>query len=130
MHSKYRYYGGSGISICERWLNSFENFLADMGPRPSPTHSLDRYPNRYGDYQPGNVRWADRNEQFANRDIARTVIIDGEVFALADVCRKHNVNLKAVRSRLDRGWNIERALNHPIKKVPYYPRPSQRKERK
>lgn len=61
----YANYGGRGITICERWLNSFENFIADVGPRPSAKHSLDRI-DVNGNYEPGNVRWADGIEQAAN----------------------------------------------------------------
>jgi len=55
------------ISVCERWLESFENFYADMGPIPSPKHSIDRYPNNFGNYEPTNCRWATRSEQMKNR---------------------------------------------------------------
>lgn len=61
---KYRFYGGRGISICARW-ESFDNFLADMGPRPAGK-TLDRYPDQNGNYEPGNCRWATKAEQVAN----------------------------------------------------------------
>ena len=63
----WNHYGGRGIKVCPRWQHSYEHFLADVGRRPSPAHSLDRYPNNDGDYEPGNVRWATRKEQNANR---------------------------------------------------------------
>ena len=60
-------YGGRGISVCPRWLESYENFLADVGRRPSPQHSIDRYPDNDGNYEPGNVRWSTPTEQNNNR---------------------------------------------------------------
>jgi hypothetical protein len=62
----WKYYGGMGVTVCERWRNSFANFLADMGRRP-PGTSLDRYPDNNGNYEPGNVRWATKIDQIQNR---------------------------------------------------------------
>lgn len=70
-HDKnYKNYGGRGITVCERWDN-FALFVEDMGEKPTPKHTLDRYPNNDGNYEPSNVRWATRIEQAANQRLRK-----------------------------------------------------------
>ena len=65
-NNKFPLYGALGVTMCEHWRTSFANFLTDMGPRP-PKHSLDRWPDPHGNYEPSNCRWATIHEQRANR---------------------------------------------------------------
>lgn len=68
--TQYQWYGARGIRVCERWNSSFASFIADMGPRPSPAHTLDRL-NNYRGYEADNCRWATQAEQYANRRCPR-----------------------------------------------------------
>src|SRR6478736_1104423 len=72
----YNNYGGRGISVCDRW-HQFELFVLDMGEPPSKKHTLDRYPNKDGDYEPTNCRWATDKEQLRNTRSNRIICIDG-----------------------------------------------------
>jgi len=65
--ASYKNYGGRGITVCDRWRYSFENFLSDIGEPPTPQHSIDRFPNNDGNYEPGNCRWATAKEQANNK---------------------------------------------------------------
>jgi hypothetical protein len=60
-------YGARGIKVCDEWRTSFKSFFDFVGPKPTPKHSIDRYPNNDGNYEPGNVRWATAKEQAANK---------------------------------------------------------------
>lgn len=80
---KYPIYGGRGIIICERWLSNFENFLADMGKRPSKDHSIDRI-DVNGNYEPGNCRWATRSEQQRNQRTNKWIEHNGKKMIQSD----------------------------------------------
>ena len=87
--SAFARYGAVGIAVCERWM-TFERFLADMGPAPSEKHSLDRWPDGKGNYEPGNVRWATPKEQMAFRvGVPRT---ERDKQAMRDGWRRRRAN--------------------------------------
>ena len=112
----YPRYGGRGIRVCERWLLSFENFYADMGPRPSADYTLDRI-NNDGDYEPHNCRWATWFVQARNRSNARYVMWKGaEVKLAALIAEESVVGASLVYNRLAKGMPIEEALLTPIRK--------------
>jgi hypothetical protein len=110
----YKNYGGRGISVCDRWLNSYENFLADMGRAPSPKHSLDRL-RVNENYGPGNCKWSTDIEQANNTTKTYKVNYNGNVIALGLFCREHNVPIELIRGRLNNGWSVERAISTPKK---------------
>ena len=92
----YRYYGGRGISVCDRWREDFENFYRDVGQRPSVRHSLDRI-NNDGNYEPGNVHWATPREQVLNRRNSGGSWTDAEVATLTRMyCEYYTVDEIAV----------------------------------
>lgn len=109
----YGRYGGRGIKVCERWLHSFDNFYADMGPRPSPKHSIDRFPDNDGDYEPGNCRWATKLEQGNNKRNNRVLTQNGLSMTVAEWSRHISISEKTIYNRLYDGWSVERALTEP-----------------
>lgn len=107
-------YGGRGIGVCKRWRDSFEAFLADVGPRPSPAHSLDRIDND-GHYEPGNVRWATRVQQGRNRSTNRHLTLHGVTMAVCEWAERVGISREAIHNRLADGWSVERTLTTPIR---------------
>lgn len=105
-------YGGRGISVCQEWLNSFEAFYRDMGPRPGPGYSIDRRDNERG-YEPSNCFWATSKEQTRNRRSNRWLEIDGFRRTLSEWCELYNVRLPMVRQRILKGMNPKDALTKP-----------------
>lgn len=102
-------YGGRGISVCTAWMDSFEAFLKDMGPRPSAQHSLDRI-DYNGNYEPNNCRWATIIEQSNNKRTNHFVTLRGRQMSLTEAAREAGKSVHLVRTRVRRGWPIERAL--------------------
>ena len=101
---EYKHYGGRGIMVCERW-NTFENFLADLGPKPSPKHEIDRYPNNDGNYEPDNVRWATRTQQTNNTRVNHRLTIDGQTLTIAQWAREANLLPGTLWRRIEAGWH-------------------------
>lgn len=111
-NDRYHRYGGRGIIVCDRWLNSFENFFADMGEKPSQKHSIEREDND-GNYEPSNCYWGTKKEQANNRSsnvfiehngIVKT-ITDWELFLL-------NRSKGEVTRRLNKGQTFEHIYNY------------------
>lgn len=109
----YENYGGRGISVCRKWATSFETFVRDVGPRPSPKHSLDRYPDNNGDYEPGNVRWATQKEQMRNTRSNRVLVVKGVSACVSEWAEKLKVSPAIIDKRLKLGWSVERAVSEP-----------------
>lgn len=112
----YKDYGGRGIKVCERWLKSPKAFIEDMGPKPSPKHELDRWPNNDGNYEPGNCRWATRSENDRNRRNNRLIECGGETLTLIAWAERSGVQPGTIKERMDRGWPAERAIFEPARK--------------
>ncbi len=106
-------YGGRGISICARW-DKFENFYADMGPRPKGM-TLDRKENN-GNYEPGNCRWATHPMQTGNTRASHNLVFGGEKRCLSDWARRIGMKRETLRQRLARGWSVERSFNERLVK--------------
>jgi len=111
-HEHYADYGGRGITVCERWQASFDDFDADMGARPSPKHSLERR-DTDGGYEPGNVRWATAKEQAFNRRNNRRVVYDGRAWLNSELAEHVGLAPGTLDNRLKKGWGVQRAISTP-----------------
>lgn len=118
-YKDYATWGGRGIRVCDRWNNSFEAFLEDMGPRPSSKHSIDRLDSNL-DYSPGNCRWATAQEQGAeHRRGLIAVEVDGLSFpSLKAACEAYDVVYATVFDRVQRGHEVDVAIKTPTGKLP------------
>lgn len=106
----YKNYGARGIYICDRWLKSREAFIRDMGPRPSPKHSIDRIDND-GPYSPENCRWATQSQQQTNRrHKCRLITAGGKTMALREWAVATGIRRAALYGRLRAGWTPEQVV--------------------
>ena len=104
-------YGGRGISVCCEWRESFIAFFTYLGLRPSPLHSVDRFPDPDGNYGPGNVRWATPKEQGRNKTGNRHLRVDDVVLTLGEWSERTGIKESTIRERLRRGWSPELAVS-------------------
>ena len=105
-------YGGRGIAVCDDWQRSFEAFLRDVGPAPSPRHSIDRIDNN-ADYSPPNCRWASPQEQARNKRNSVTLDFRGETRLMCEWASVVGISAKRISARLKRGWSVEKTLTTP-----------------
>lgn len=111
----YARYGGRGIKMCDRWL-VFENFLQDVGKRPSKNHSIDRYPNNDGDYEPSNFRWATKKEQALNRSVSIRIEYKGEIKNIEEWGEIFKIRTSTLYDRIRRSkWSIEKSFLTPVR---------------
>lgn len=107
----YQNYGGRGIQVDPRWMN-FRAFIADMGSKPTPYHSISRKDNN-GNYVPSNCEWTTTYEQNRNKRGIRYVLIEGQQRLALDVAREHGIHPGTLYSRLEHGWDPVEAVTAP-----------------
>lgn len=110
---RYKDYGGRGIKVCKRWMK-FENFIADMGKRPSLDYSVDRIDND-GNYEPKNCRWATHKEQSNNMRTNVKFLYNGAVYNLTELTKISKLRKHTLYTRIQRGWDICSAVETPLK---------------
>ncbi len=114
-HRNFHLYGGKGIIVCDRWRESFENFIADMGSAPSRQHTIDRIDNAKG-YEPGNCRWATRTEQMENCRFNRLINHEGKTLTVARWAELTGISREVLWHRVHKmKWLPHLALTTPVK---------------
>jgi hypothetical protein len=112
----YKYYGARGITMFEEWRSSFQAFYHYIGPRPSPSHSIDRI-DVNGNYEPGNVRWATDLDQANNRRNNKFIEFNGATLTCSQWSAKLGFKRHTIHNRLRDGWSIEKTLTTPLKQT-------------
>lgn len=108
----FKNYGGRGISLCERWKKSFQNFYNDMGKKPALKSSIERK-NNHGNYCPSNCVWADRVEQANNNRHNRVIKWNGIKKTASQWALHLKINPQIIYQRLHRNWPLERVMCAP-----------------
>lgn len=111
----YQDYGGRGITVCDRWLATYQNFLNDMGRAPSKRHTLERTNNDLG-YSPDNCRWATMKEQCNNRRSNVRITIEGVTKTATQWAEMNGIRPKMIMKRIKSGWSPVDAVLKPRKK--------------
>ena len=128
-HKNFKNYGGRGILVCERW-HTFEFFVEDMGPKPTPQHTIERN-DVNGNYEKSNCRWATRKEQYRNQRRSVYIEFNGQRILLMDVTQQLGLSRTVVYQRLKLGWPLSEALLVPKgQRNPNRPRPKTYKKHK
>lgn len=110
----YASYGGRGISVCAEWM-AFDRFFADMGPRPTASHSLERLDND-GPYAKWNCAWVDILTQANNRRNSTSLSANGETMTIPMWARRLECSAEVIKQRLKMGWSPERAVTQPLRR--------------
>lgn len=108
-------YGARGITVCTAWRKSFQRFLEDMGPRPSPQHTLERVDNSAG-YSPENCIWATHSEQARNTRHNRRITFRGQSRSVGEWAEVVGIRAGTISWRIRSGWSILRALTEPVRR--------------
>ncbi len=111
----YALYGGRGIKLFPAWIDDFMAFYNYVGARPSKRHSIDRYPDKNGNYEPGNVRWANQKQQLRNTRVNVILEFNGKSQTVIEWSEELGISQYAIYQRLDSGWSTERTLTEPAK---------------
>ncbi len=109
MYIDYKNYGGRGISVCDRWLHSFENFYEDMGPKPTNKHTIDRI-NNNGNYEPRNCRWITRLDQANNKRSNIIITYKNKTQSLAHWCRELGLKYSTTYVKLLKQKSVKEAF--------------------
>lgn len=112
----YKWYGGRGIKMYDKWVYDFKAFYDYVGNRPSPKHSIDRYPNNDGNYEPNNIRWATQKQQCATRRTTINITYNHTTLNLSDWAKFFNVCRTSIGSHIKRN-GIEKSFQFYINKT-------------